>query len=235
MACLIHPLRRGDDAMTLTPDHALRIWAVSIALRRRSASSAPKPSALQSIDGLLRDRFTEPAVSSALSRNGASDTPGNRALLRLLADMAPNPGPSAALANAARYFKDVEGLLPPSALIASASSLRGGSSVGALDMNTELFGDFTGIGPQNFTRPDDRILDDVADRLTREPVVDASEMHVDVKDGVVILAGSVPHREMKLLAELICAGCSGVVDVDNRLRVRRAGGPRIVGDGGEEL
>lgn len=220
--------------MTLTPDPSLRIWAVSIALRRRSATSAPKPSALQAIDGLLRDRFPEPAVSSALSGMGASDTLGNRTLLRLLADMAPNPSPSAALANGARYFKDVESLLPPSALIAGTSSLWGGASVGALGMSTDIFGDFTGVGPQNFTRPDDRILDDVADHLTRDPTVDASEMHVDVKDGVVILAGSVPRREMKLRAELICAGCSGVVDVDNRLRVRRAGGPRIVGDGGEE-
>ena len=47
------------------------------------------------------------------------------------------------------------------------------------------------------------------------------EFKVEVKDGKVRLEGSVPERTMKHRIEDIAEECSGVKDVDNRIRVSR--------------
>jgi hypothetical protein len=76
-----------------------------------------------------------------------------------------------------------------------------------------------GRGPKNYRRPDASIADDVNERLTRDPRVDASDIDVGVKDGVVTLTGKVRDRRMKYLAEDIAEAVSGVADVTNQLRV----------------
>lgn len=79
-------------------------------------------------------------------------------------------------------------------------------------------GRFAGLGPRGYRRADDRIREDVCDRLTDHPDVDASEVDVSVDDGVVTLAGSVPDRWQKRAAEDCAAEVSGVRDVQSRLR-----------------
>ena len=83
-------------------------------------------------------------------------------------------------------------------------------------------GPFRGRGPKGYTRSDERILDDVYDRLTDDAWVDASDIEVAVSNAVVTLEGTVPDRNQKRRAEDVAADCSGVHDVANRLRVRRA-------------
>ncbi|HYE51688.1 MAG TPA: BON domain-containing protein [Azospirillaceae bacterium] len=78
-----------------------------------------------------------------------------------------------------------------------------------------------GRGPRNYTRSDDRIRDDVNDRLTDDPYVDASEIDVTVSGGEVTLSGTVDTRHAKRRAEDIAEEISGVTHVQNNLRVRQ--------------
>jgi len=76
-----------------------------------------------------------------------------------------------------------------------------------------------GRGPRDYVRPDDRIADDIIDRLTDAPHIDASEILVMVENGEVTLSGNAPDRDMKREAENLAADASGVRDVHNRIRV----------------
>lgn len=78
---------------------------------------------------------------------------------------------------------------------------------------------YRGVGPRGYRRDDARIHDDVCDALADNDALDAGDITVEVTAGVVRLAGSVPHRMMKRLAEELAEGCSGVRDVENALRV----------------
>jgi hypothetical protein len=83
--------------------------------------------------------------------------------------------------------------------------------------------DFTGRGPKNYRRPDQRILEDVSDRLTDDAMVDASEIAVEVKQGDVTLTGTVRDRDQKRRAEDLAERVSGVKDVINALRIATSG------------
>lgn len=79
-----------------------------------------------------------------------------------------------------------------------------------------------GRGPKGYARSDDRIREDVSDRLTEDPHLDASEIDVTVASAEVTLNGSVEHRWAKRHAEDIAEGVSGVKHVQNNLRLREA-------------
>ena len=81
-----------------------------------------------------------------------------------------------------------------------------------------------GKGPSGYTRSDERIREDVCDRLTDDPYVDATHIDVTVQGGEVTLGGSVDRREDKRRAEDIAERVSGVREVNNRLRVGIAQG-----------
>ena len=76
-------------------------------------------------------------------------------------------------------------------------------------------------GPKGYQRSDERIREDICERLWDEPQIDASDVSVEVKDAVVLLEGTVPHRPMKYIIEEIAADASCVKDVENRIRVAR--------------
>jgi hypothetical protein len=86
-------------------------------------------------------------------------------------------------------------------------------------------GPYSGIGPRNYRRSDQRIYEDICDRLTDHGLVDASEIEVTVTDGEVTLSGSVADRGQKRLAEDMAEDVAGVRDVHNQLRVRAPGRP----------
>lgn len=95
--------------------------------------------------------------------------------------------------------------------------------------------DFRGRGPKGYMRSDERISEDICERLTRDPEIDASEISVEVKDGTVTLRGSVDERWMKYRVEDVADGCSGVKDVRNELRLAKgAGGAGRAGAQGNE-
>jgi hypothetical protein len=80
---------------------------------------------------------------------------------------------------------------------------------------------FRGRGPRGYRRSDDRIREDICDRLTEDHDIDASDIDIKVEGGEVTLEGTVEERRLKWLAEEIASRCSGVVDVHNHLRVQR--------------
>jgi hypothetical protein len=82
-------------------------------------------------------------------------------------------------------------------------------------------GPFTGKGPRGYTRSDERIREDVNDRLTQHGQIDASDIEVGVSGGVVTLNGSVENRDQKRMAEDAIEDIPGVQGVHNQLRVRQ--------------
>lgn len=90
-----------------------------------------------------------------------------------------------------------------------------------IGQDSDRGGSYRGRGPKNYQRSDDRIREDVCERLTMDHDVDASEIEVNVQDGVVTLNGSVNDRHAKRLAEDICESVRGVKDVQNNIRVTR--------------
>lgn len=79
-----------------------------------------------------------------------------------------------------------------------------------------------GRGPKNYTRSDERITEDINDRLSDDPFIDASDIEVVVNNGEVTLSGHVDHRSSKRRAEDLAESVSGVRNVENRIRVQQA-------------
>lgn len=79
--------------------------------------------------------------------------------------------------------------------------------------------DFRGLGPRNYRRSDERITEDVCDGLTEHPMVDASDLEVQVKDGEVTLKGTVADRRSKRLARDIADSVASVRDVHNEVTI----------------
>lgn len=85
-------------------------------------------------------------------------------------------------------------------------------------------GSFRGKGPKGYVRSDERIKEDVSDRLSDDDTLDASDITVEVSGGEVTLAGSVTSRQDKHTAEECAEQCAGVTHVQNNLRVRASAG-----------
>jgi osmotically-inducible protein OsmY len=90
-------------------------------------------------------------------------------------------------------------------------------------------GEHRGRGPRGYSRSDDRIREDVNDRLTDDAYIDASEIEVTVSSGEVTLNGTVNSRYEKRHAEDIADHISGVKHVQNNLRVQQSGGRGVSG------
>lgn len=81
-----------------------------------------------------------------------------------------------------------------------------------------------GLGPQGYRRSDQRISEDVHDRLTDDDHLDASAISVTVQDGEVTLSGTIRDRRAKHHAEAIVEHIAGVQHVQNNLRVDPSAG-----------
>lgn len=78
-----------------------------------------------------------------------------------------------------------------------------------------------GLGPKGYTRPDERISEDVCEALTEAADVDPSLVEVHVRDGNVTLHGVVRSAHEQWRAQDIVESCAGVRHVTNDIRVRR--------------
>jgi osmotically-inducible protein OsmY len=95
-----------------------------------------------------------------------------------------------------------------------------GTSYGGGLGGSQEMGRFAGRGPKNWHRSDERIREDVNERLTDHPDIDASEIEVQVKNGEVTLAGTLNDRHSKRLAEEVAERVSGVKEVHNQVRIQ---------------
>jgi osmotically-inducible protein OsmY len=80
---------------------------------------------------------------------------------------------------------------------------------------------FRGLGPKNYQRSDERIREEVCERLTDDDYVDATGIEVSVEEGVVVLSGAVDDRRTKRRAEDVTESVRGVKDIQNQIRVAR--------------
>jgi osmotically-inducible protein OsmY len=79
-----------------------------------------------------------------------------------------------------------------------------------------------GRGPRGYQRSDERIREDVCERMSECGELDASEIEVQVSNAEVTLLGTVRDRHDKRLAEDL-AEVSGVREVHNQIRVSQPG------------
>lgn len=78
---------------------------------------------------------------------------------------------------------------------------------------------YRGRGPRGYKRSDERIGEDIHERLTDDPMLDAGAITVEVNEGQVTLSGQVEQRWLKHHAEDLVDACSGVRGIRNDLRV----------------
>jgi len=76
-----------------------------------------------------------------------------------------------------------------------------------------------GRGPKNYRPSDERIKEVVCERLTEDPLVDASDITVEVSGGEVTIQGTVQMRRQKYAAEDLIADVHGVTEIHNQLAV----------------
>lgn len=90
--------------------------------------------------------------------------------------------------------------------------------------------DFTGRGPRGWRRPDRSIREDLCERLMHHGEIDATDVDVVVANGEVLLTGEVDSRATKRAIEDLAYRVSGVLDVNNLLKIGVARDDRELAD-----
>ena len=80
-------------------------------------------------------------------------------------------------------------------------------------------GPHSGKGPSGYQRPDNRIMEDVCERLTQHGQIDSRNVEIQVDNGEVKLSGTVRNKNEKRLAEDVAEGVTGVKNVENNIKV----------------
>lgn len=68
-------------------------------------------------------------------------------------------------------------------------------------------------------RSDESVCHDVAEAIYLSPDLDSQDLAVEVDGGVVRLMGFVQNRHMKRAAQQVAESCSGVIAVENKIRI----------------
>ena len=84
-------------------------------------------------------------------------------------------------------------------------------------------GPHRGRGPRGYVRSPARIYEDLCDRLTDNPFIDASDIEVTVAGTEVTLNGTVRDTIAMRQAQAIAEEVAGITHVHNRLLIREAG------------
>jgi hypothetical protein len=83
-------------------------------------------------------------------------------------------------------------------------------------------GPYVGRGPRNYQRSDERIREEICERLAHHPNIDATDLEVRVQNAEVTLQGQVNDRWAKRWAEDVAEGIWGVKEVHNQVRVSQS-------------
>jgi hypothetical protein len=76
-------------------------------------------------------------------------------------------------------------------------------------------------GPKGYQRSDERLREVISERLMDASYIDSSDVSVAVSGAKVMLEGTVPERRMKHAIEDLADACPGVLDIENRIQVKR--------------
>ena len=90
---------------------------------------------------------------------------------------------------------------------------------GQQDLYDQQPGAHAGKGPKGYQRSEERIREDVCDALEAHAHIDASEIEVEVSEGVVTLTGFVESRQAKRMAEQAVESVRGIRDIHNELTI----------------
>ncbi len=78
--------------------------------------------------------------------------------------------------------------------------------------------DHRGKGPRSYQRTDERILEDIVEKVSSRGI-DASDVEIRIDKGDVRLSGSMPGRQSRRVLEDIVEDVAGVRNVENGIRV----------------
>lgn len=106
---------------------------------------------------------------------------------------------------------------------------RGGAREWSAVEGWRVPGPHVGRGPRGYQRSDERIQDELHERLTAHGLIDATDVECRVVNGEVTLAGFVDSRAAKRAAEDLAEDIHGVRQVHNELRIRSHAGDEGVG------
>src|SRR5438874_8805380 len=93
---------------------------------------------------------------------------------------------------------------------------------GAVTAPTRPQGPHRGRGPRGYLRSPARIYEDLCDRLTDNPFIDASDIEVTVAGTAVSLTGTVQDTIAMRQAQAIAEEGAGITHVHNRLQLRES-------------
>ena len=79
---------------------------------------------------------------------------------------------------------------------------------------------YRGVGPRGYARSPARIYEDVCDRLTDDPQIDASDVEVRITGVEITLAGTVDSADTAARAQALAGAVPGVRGIRNALTVR---------------
>jgi osmotically-inducible protein OsmY len=106
------------------------------------------------------------------------------------------------------------------------------------DREDRSSGPHRGKGPRDYKRSDERIREDISDRLSDDPYIDASDIEIKVSNGEVVLEGHAEDKKAKRRAEDIAEAVAGVKNVENHLKVSHSsttvGSSKVYSDRDEE-
>ena len=97
--------------------------------------------------------------------------------------------------------------------------------------NLKVTGTGFGKGPKGYQRSDARVYEDICEALLNDPVIDATDIEIEVHDGIVTLRGAIDGRAMKKEVETCTEHIPGVKDVFNMINLHEfsdAGGRGLV-------
>jgi osmotically-inducible protein OsmY len=77
------------------------------------------------------------------------------------------------------------------------------------------------VGPKGYQRSDERLREDISERLMQAREIDSSDVTVAVSGAKLVLEGTVPERWMKHAIEDLADICPGLQDIENHIRVKR--------------
>lgn len=130
------------------------------------------------------------------------------------------------------YARRLGGLVDQDELVLWEDVEGGSGGRGGVEVEVETFGRAEPVtarkyprGPKGYKRSDERIREDICDELMQMTDLDSSDVEVAVREGEVVLTGTVPDRSMKYRIEQIADRCAGVDEIRNEIRIR--GGDRL--------
>ena len=106
----------------------------------------------------------------------------------------------------------------------SRQGMQGGQGMSQHGEGGVTRGRFVGRGPRGYKRSDERLTEEINERLTQHPDINAEEIEVKVQSGEVTLTGTVEDRQTKRMIEDLVEEISGVNELHNQLRINRGRG-----------